>query len=219
MLEDTVLYADAAGFGRSHEFLLAEREYLTAHKTRDPRPAEESEDEHQINYTERRIDALLIHRGAYDDYDGHRRDAVEDIDKTHDDIIDPAAEVSGDTSHDYSEEGLDEHYDESDKEGYTSAVHKSREHIHAVFIGAEPVSLAREGVAVILTRNLLLTDGPAGMVRLFLNQIFGSRTCFSFIGSVVGRDRALLFTFRLSFSTLFGIDDQRFVGVCEFASA
>lgn len=37
MLEDTVLYADTAGFGRSHEFLLAEREYLTAHKTRDPR--------------------------------------------------------------------------------------------------------------------------------------------------------------------------------------
>ena len=160
MAEDAVPDLDAAGLGGQHELLLAQREDLAADQTGNARPAEEAQDQHQVHHALPGIDAHRVHGRTDDDDDGHRGDAVENIDDTHNNVVDPAAEVAGDAAHQDAEGRFNDNNDEADDQRDTSAVHQAGQHVHTVRVGAEPVLFAGGGVAVINVGLGHLLDAP-----------------------------------------------------------
>ena len=151
---------DAAGLGSQHELLLTQGKDLAADQAGNAGPAQEAQNQHQVHHTGPGVHAHGVHGSADDDNDGHRGDAVEHVDHTHDDVIDPAAEVAGDAAHQDTQGGFDDNDDEADDQRDAAAVHQAGQHVHAVGVGAQPVLLAGAGVTVVDVGLGHLLDAP-----------------------------------------------------------
>ena len=161
MPEDPAGNADAAGFRGGHELLLPQGEDLAADQTGHARPAQKAQDQHQVDHSDLRVHAGIIHGGAQDDDDGHGGDAVEDIYDPHDEHIHPLAEIAGETAQDHAQHRGDDFHDEADDQRHSSAVHQAGHHVHAVAVRTQPVFPAGGGVGIENVGLLALEDGPA----------------------------------------------------------
>ena len=168
-----------------HELLLSEGEDLASDETGDTCPAQNAEQQHQVEHSDIRINSHLIHHRTQNYDDGHCGDAVEHVDKTHYHVVDPAAEVAGDTAEDNTYEGGYYHYDESDNEGYSAAVHEAGEHIHTVTVGAEPMLGVGFTVAVVLRGLGVLLNVPLFVESVVLKLVL--KLLAVFVG-VIERD-------------------------------
>lgn len=56
---------------------------------------------------------------------GNGGDAVEDIHHTHDEVIHPAAEITGNAAEDNADDRLNDDDDEADHQRHTAAVHQA----------------------------------------------------------------------------------------------
>ncbi|MPN29714.1 hypothetical protein SDC9_177167 [bioreactor metagenome] len=106
MLKDLARNTDARSFGCDHKILFTQREDLTAHHARDACPAKKPEHRHEDKYSLDRVDLHLVHDGTDDHNNRIERNTVEQVDKTHDRRVDPAAEVAGDTAEHDTDERL-----------------------------------------------------------------------------------------------------------------
>ena len=161
MLEDPAGDADTTGLGGRHELLLTQGQDLATDQTGNTGPAQEAQDQHQVYHSQPAIHTLSVHGGTQNDDDGHGGDAVEDIHHTHDEVIHPAAEITGNAAEDDADDGLNDDDDEADHQGHTAAVHQAGQHIHAVAVGTHQVLLAGSGILIVLAAGLLLQNGPA----------------------------------------------------------
>lgn len=102
-----------------------------------------------------------------------RGDAVENIHDTHDQVVHPAAKISGNTAQNNAQKCLDDYNDKADDQRNTAAVHQSGQHIHAGGIGAQPVLLEGRGIPVIDIGLGALKHRPAVGISLIGNGIGG----------------------------------------------
>ena len=143
MFHDPSSDSDTGCFGCRHEFLLTERQDLASYQTSCTGPSQEAQDKHQVHHSGHGRNVVSVHCSTKDDEQRHRRDAVEDIYQSHDETVNPAAEVTCDTAHDNSDNGFDSYSYETDDKGDTSAVHKTCQHVHTVSVSTQPVFLGR----------------------------------------------------------------------------
>ena len=98
MTENPLGGPNTAGFRSRHKFLLSQGKDLSTHQTCDRRPTQEPENQHQIKHTDLGIELHGIHCSTQNDDQGCGRNTVENIYNTHDQVIHPFSEVSGDTA-------------------------------------------------------------------------------------------------------------------------
>ena len=160
MPEDTAGNADAAGLGGGHELLLTQGQDLTADQAGNAGPAQEAQNQHQVQHSYLRIDAHTVHGRAQDNDQRCGGYAVENIHDTHDQVIHPAAEIAGHAAQDHAQRGGDEHDDKADAQGHAATVHQAGQHIHAVLIRAQPVLTGGEGIIIEHAGGRALFNGP-----------------------------------------------------------
>ena len=112
MPEDDAQVADANGPRGLHEHLVAEGQEQAAHEAGDRRPAEDGEDHEYQQPAPLTVTQELAHH----EDDEQERQAQQDVDDAHQDVVQPATEVTGDATDDRADDGRHDGRTDADEE-------------------------------------------------------------------------------------------------------
>ena len=126
MLKYLTSDSQAARLGAEHKVLLAQRQYLTAHQSGCARPTEQRHHCHKYVQSARTVNIELFKSDARNHKHRQGWHAVENINYTHYNLVNPLAEISRDTAEYYADYRFKNDNYKSDSERNSSAVHQTR---------------------------------------------------------------------------------------------
>ncbi len=127
---DDLGVANAEATGREDELALTERQELPADESRGRRPAQQPQDDHDVD----RAGADHRQHGDDDDQDRERHDRVGD---SHEDAVDEPSAVSGKGADRRPDRHVDRHRDEPDRQRDPSPVQQPGQDVAPRPVGAE----------------------------------------------------------------------------------
>ena len=140
MAEHDRVLANTHRLRRRDVFHLALRQNLRAHEAAGRHPAQHAEHDHNQVHALRRIE-LRADDGGEDHRERDERQAADDLRDTHDEDINPAAEVTGDAAEDDAQNRRDDDGNRADGHRHLTAVDDTGQHVAAEAVRAEHKAL------------------------------------------------------------------------------
>ena len=137
----------------------------------------------------------MIHDGTENQVQWHGGNTVDHVHQTHQHIVHPSAEITGDTAHDHAKHHLNKYHHEADHQGNTTAVHQTRQKIHAVCVRSHDMLFRGAGIGI--NHPGLLIAGDQMLSALFREKVgvrlsIRIRVLKGFFPLLNGKGRSLL---------------------------
>ena len=141
MLEDDNAFRGAVELGGHDKIFFTQRQKLPPHHTRQPRPANQRENDHNA-----KVGLDYAPGGRQGDTERHPErqggNGADKLDDTLDNHIDRAAKVAGDAAHHHADQRTDGNAHQPNRQGDARSIDNARQEIAPAVIGAKEMNFA-----------------------------------------------------------------------------